>query len=194
MQHQGRWSVAGITFLGICTAISGCQTSALSSLVTEAPRFKATAAASPAPQTPTSILAPRTSVVWSVRSADAQPVAKMRGEDTVGPNGSIELGPYGSVNVAGLSIAQARLLMEQHLVKYLKDPKVTLDIRAATNPVVHDSTPAITVGQVVPVAAEESAAHAAAAASAANEHSLPVAEPSPLAGTPVSRQRGEPVP
>lgn len=195
MQHRGRRSVgASVAFLGICLGSAGCQTSGLSALVTDAPRFKAVAADSRPQETPSTSLAPRMSVVWSVRSADGQPVAEMRGEGTVGPNGSIELGPYGSVAVAGLPIAEARSLMEHHLARYLKDPKVSLDIAVGSSAAVHDSTPAITVGQVVPVAGDESAAQPVATVAAttpASESAPAAAEPSPLSGTPASRPLGE---
>jgi polysaccharide export outer membrane protein len=44
----------------------------------------------------------------------------------VGPDGTLELGPYGLVPVAGLTVEQAQARIEQHLARYLRDPKVTL--------------------------------------------------------------------
>jgi polysaccharide biosynthesis/export protein len=43
----------------------------------------------------------------------------------VGPGGMVDLGPaYGSVQVAGLTIEEARTAIEQHLVQYQETPRV----------------------------------------------------------------------
>jgi polysaccharide export outer membrane protein len=172
----------------VCVLLSGCQASGLSALVADGSRL-----ASPAEATvkdaPTATLAPRTSVLWSVQAADGQPAAQMRGEAIVGPDGTIELGPYGSVAVAGLSVAQAQSRLEQQLSRYLKQPKVTLEVAAANSSAVRDSTPVITVG--LPTAKEEASANVPVANTPTSDTATPLAAPSPLSGTPVSKPVGE---
>jgi polysaccharide export outer membrane protein len=50
----------------------------------------------------------------------------LNGKTVVRPDGMLELGPYGSVQVAGLTASQARAAMEQHLAYYIRNPKVSL--------------------------------------------------------------------
>jgi polysaccharide export outer membrane protein len=54
----------------------------------------------------------------------------MTGQSLVSPEGMIELGPYGSVRVAGMNSEQARSAVERQLSRYLKNPKVTLSLDA----------------------------------------------------------------
>ncbi len=60
-------------------------------------------------------------------SAGAQQIT---GEHLVGPDGRVNLGTYGAVYVAGMTLAQAREAVEQQLSKELEDPEVILDIFA----------------------------------------------------------------
>jgi polysaccharide export outer membrane protein len=55
---------------------------------------------------------------------------QVHGEHLVRPDGTISLGVYGDLYVAGLSRCQVRSLIEGHLAQYLQDPQVALDIRA----------------------------------------------------------------
>lgn len=50
------------------------------------------------------------------------------GEHLVGPDGTVTLGKYGSVYVCGMTLAQARLAIEQHLSQYLENPQISLDV------------------------------------------------------------------
>jgi polysaccharide export outer membrane protein len=52
----------------------------------------------------------------------------IRGDHLVRPDGTISLGTYGSVPVAGLDLDTARSVIEQHLETYIKKPQVSLDI------------------------------------------------------------------
>jgi protein involved in polysaccharide export with SLBB domain len=52
----------------------------------------------------------------------------IRGEHLVRPDGTISLGTYGDLYVAGLNRCQVRNLIEQLLAQYLLDPQVSLDI------------------------------------------------------------------
>jgi Polysaccharide biosynthesis/export protein len=65
-------------------------------------------------------------VQWSVQSATAPANRSMAGRAIVGPDGTIELGPYGSVHVAGLTYGQAKTAVLNHLSSYVEHPQVTL--------------------------------------------------------------------
>ena len=69
---------------------------------------------------------PEVSVVLS-QSSGMQPVA---GEYLVGPDGTVNLGSYGSVFVAGMTLAEVKDAVEEHLSKSLKDPRVSIDVFA----------------------------------------------------------------
>jgi len=59
--------------------------------------------------------------------AGAQQIA---GQHLVGLDGTVNLGVYGNVNVAGLTISQARAAIEKQLSKRLESPQVLVDIFA----------------------------------------------------------------
>jgi polysaccharide export outer membrane protein len=65
--------------------------------------------------------------VTLAQSAGQQQVA---GEHLVGPDGTVNLGTYGTVYVAGLTLNQAKRAIEDQLSEYLQDPKVALDMFA----------------------------------------------------------------
>ena len=46
------------------------------------------------------------------------------------PDGTVGLGSYGSVYVAGMTIAQAKQAIEAHLARYLYRPEVNVDVYA----------------------------------------------------------------
>ena len=50
------------------------------------------------------------------------------GEHLVGPDGTVNLGTYGSVYVAGMNLAQAKAAIEEHLAQYLEEPLVSVDV------------------------------------------------------------------
>lgn len=60
----------------------------------------------------------------------AETVGKQQiaGEHLVGPDGTVTLGSYGSVSVVGLTIAEAKVVIEQYLSKTLEDPEVSVDV------------------------------------------------------------------
>jgi polysaccharide export outer membrane protein len=51
---------------------------------------------------------------------------QIRGEHLVGPDGTINLGVYGQVRVVGLTIPEAKELIEEHLTQYLVKPDLSL--------------------------------------------------------------------
>jgi len=55
---------------------------------------------------------------------------QIAGQHLVGPDGSITLGAYGSVLVVGLTLAESKLVIEQHLEQFLEDPEVAVDVFA----------------------------------------------------------------
>jgi polysaccharide export outer membrane protein len=57
-------------------------------------------------------------------------VQQVRGEHLVRPDGTISLGTYGSVYVTGMTLAQARCAVEEHLAQFVLDPEVSLDVFA----------------------------------------------------------------
>jgi polysaccharide export outer membrane protein len=52
----------------------------------------------------------------------------VRGEHLVRPDGTISLGSYGEVRVAGLGLPDAKKAIEQQLWKYLWEPEISLDV------------------------------------------------------------------
>jgi polysaccharide export outer membrane protein len=62
----------------------------------------------------------------------AEPAAKqlIQGEHIVGPDGTVTLGTYGSVSVVGMTLAQAKEAIEQHLSQFLEEPEVAVDVFA----------------------------------------------------------------
>src|SRR5205085_324359 len=59
------------------------------------------------------VLQPRSEVIWSID--DGRPEKGMRGQGTVAPDGTLILGPYGLVRVAGMTVDQARGAIERHV-------------------------------------------------------------------------------
>jgi len=72
--------------------------------------------------------APNATVTVSLaQSRGAQAVS---GQHIVRPDGTVGLGSYGSVYVAGMTIAQAKTAIEAHLARYLYRPEVNVDVYA----------------------------------------------------------------
>lgn len=66
----------------------------------------------------------------AVRLARARGVDAVSGEHLVRPDGTIRLGPYGSVPVAGKSLAQVKAAVEAHLRRFLDRPEVRVTVSA----------------------------------------------------------------
>src|SRR6266700_2206907 len=64
----------------------------------------------------------------TVSLGEARAMQQIRGEHLVQPDGKIVLGTYGSVNVTGLTLDQAKAVIQTHLAQYLLDPEIALDI------------------------------------------------------------------
>jgi polysaccharide biosynthesis/export protein len=55
-------------------------------------------------------------------------VQQVQGQHLVRQDGTIALGNYGCVHVAGLTLAQVKVAVERHLTQYLQDPEVGVDV------------------------------------------------------------------
>lgn len=52
------------------------------------------------------------------------------GSHLVRPDGTVHLGVYGSVHVAGFTLEQAKVMLEDYLSQYILDPEVNIDVLA----------------------------------------------------------------
>jgi polysaccharide export outer membrane protein len=66
----------------------------------------------------------------SLTLAQAAGQQQIAGEHLVGPDGTINLGTYGSVFVTGLTLNEAKDAIEKHLSEYLDAPLVSVDVFA----------------------------------------------------------------
>jgi polysaccharide export outer membrane protein len=66
----------------------------------------------------------------AVGVAQFRGVQLARGEHLVRPDGTINLGTYGCVYVAGLTLMQVKVAIERHLSQFVLDPEVTVDVFA----------------------------------------------------------------
>lgn len=66
----------------------------------------------------------------SVSLAFSSGAQQIVGEHLVGPDGRVNLGTYGSVYVAGMTVDEARAAIEEKLSAKLQDPEVVVDIFA----------------------------------------------------------------
>ena len=64
----------------------------------------------------------------TVLLSTGQQVQLIRGPHLVRTDGTIGLGLYGSVHVDNLSIAEAKLAIEQHLAQFFRDPEISVDV------------------------------------------------------------------
>jgi hypothetical protein len=81
----------------------------------------------PGPQVP-GLLAPHAEVSWSIASQQGKPIPVMSGKSTIGPDGTVILGPYGQYQIGGMSLTQASQFIEQRLGKFLINPRVQLQV------------------------------------------------------------------
>lgn len=63
-----------------------------------------------------------------VNLAESRALQQIRGEHLVQPDGKVALGVYGSVNVTGLTLDQARAAIQKHLGAFLLDPDISVSI------------------------------------------------------------------
>ena len=68
--------------------------------------------------------APQVSVTLAASSGQQQ----INGQHRVGPDGTVNLGEYGTVEVTGMTVEQAKQTIETHLAQYLEKPEVSVDV------------------------------------------------------------------
>ena len=73
-------------------------------------------------------------VYWQAQPAQQQPGDVTSGTGVVGPDGTMEVGPYGTCKVSGMRLDQATTALEQQLAAYMKGPQVRLSMTAAADP------------------------------------------------------------
>jgi len=66
----------------------------------------------------------------SLTLAQAAGQQQIAGEHLVGPDGTINLGTYGTVYVTGMTLAEAKAAIERHLSAHLDAPLVSVDVFA----------------------------------------------------------------
>jgi polysaccharide biosynthesis/export protein len=148
-QRRRRKLAAGMgVLLGLCGA-AGCDTLPLTGAISG----HGYGVAPPLAEAPPPPLAPRSVVAWSIEGNRSQPGRVMSGQDAIGPDGRLVLGPYGSVAVNGLSLVQARVAIEQQVAKYVSNPRVTLTVLGgASQPAAQQvaAKPVVASGGVTP--------------------------------------------
>jgi polysaccharide export outer membrane protein len=65
----------------------------------------------------------------TVTLAQSRAAQRISGPHLIRPDGTIALGTYGSVRVAGMTLAEVRRAVEVHLAEYLLDPQVSVDVQ-----------------------------------------------------------------
>jgi polysaccharide export outer membrane protein len=68
--------------------------------------------------------------VVQVSLAQSSGMQLIKGQHLVRPDGTVGLGAYGSVYVAGMTLDEARATIEAHLAQYLLKPQVSVDVFA----------------------------------------------------------------
>jgi polysaccharide export outer membrane protein len=73
----------------------------------------------------------------------------IRGEHLVRPDGTVGLGTYGSVYVTGMTLAQAKDAIEEHLSEFLLDPEIAIDVLAFNSKVFYLITDGAGLGESI---------------------------------------------
>lgn len=81
-----------------------------------------------------------------VQSAAMQPIA---GEHLVSPDGTVNLGNYGLVYVAGMTLPEVKQAVEEHLTEYLDRPQVSVSVFAYNSKVYYVITQGAGQGDAV---------------------------------------------
>jgi polysaccharide biosynthesis/export protein len=81
-----------------------------------------------------------------VQTAGMQPIT---GEHLVSPDGTVNLGTYGLVYVAGMTLEQAKSAIEEHLTEYLDNPQISCSVFAYNSKVYYVITQGGPIGDQV---------------------------------------------
>jgi protein involved in polysaccharide export with SLBB domain len=84
--------------------------------------------------------------VQLVQSSGLQPI---QGEHLVSPDGNVNLGTYGAVYVAGLTLAEARTAIEAQLANFLDQPQISVSVFAYNSKVYYVITEGAGAGDLV---------------------------------------------
>ena len=84
--------------------------------------------------------------VQLLQSSGMQPIT---GEHLVAPDGSVNLGTYGSVDVAGMTLPEAKTAIETQLANYLDSPQVSVSVFAYNSKVYYVITEGAGQGDLV---------------------------------------------
>jgi polysaccharide export outer membrane protein len=84
--------------------------------------------------------------VQLLQSSGLQPIT---GEHLVAPDGSVNLGSYGSVDVAGMTLPEAKTAVEAQLANFLDNPKVSISVFAYNSKVYYVITEGAGQGDLV---------------------------------------------
>jgi polysaccharide export outer membrane protein len=60
--------------------------------------------------------------------AQSRAMQQIRGEHLIRPDGTVGLGIYGSVHIAGMTLEEAKASIEEHLKQYVRKPEVSVDV------------------------------------------------------------------
>ena len=116
-------------FVGLCSLAAGCQST--KSITAMFHRHEAPAEMDKTGQQQL-VLRPGTEVQWQVQATDKQPGLVKNGSGTLAPDGTVEVGPYGTCKLAGLNLTQATTALEKHLAVYMTTPSVQLKLLSST--------------------------------------------------------------
>jgi polysaccharide export outer membrane protein len=85
----------------------------------------------------------------TVALAQSRGKQEIRGPHLVRPDGTVALGVYGSVYVAGMTLDMAKREIEKHLSQYLRKPEVALDVFAYNSKVYYVITDGAGLGEQI---------------------------------------------
>jgi len=147
MPHRDHRRFAGLgLLLGSCLLGTGCETLPHLPLLArraepEAPpaqsvgwrdRITAPFHHSPAPSS-SDVLQPQSVVYWTALPGTGESTKGYRGRSTVNADGNINLGPYGTAHVAGLTPEQARTVITRQVASVMPEPRVSLSLSPAAH-------------------------------------------------------------
>lgn len=113
---------------------------------------------------------------------------QITGEHLVGPDGTVNLGVYGTVRVVGCTVGEARYMIENHLSAFLEQPQVAVDVFAYNSKVYYIVTEGAGLGDGVyrfPVTGNETVLDAVSNINGLNQVAskrIWIARPAPLGG------------
>ena len=85
----------------------------------------------------------------SIELARASGMAPVTGTYLVGPDGTVNLRQYGAVRVAGMTVTEAKLVVERHLQEFFDSPEVSVDVAAYNSKVYYVITQGANMGDNV---------------------------------------------